>query len=74
MAGVERRAAGLRAPVSNRQCVDCHAEHLPVLRFYTLRLSCAFVLSAQGVSARVVMRILGHSDIRLTLNTYSDVS
>lgn len=60
--------------VSNRQCEDCHAEHLPVLHFHSLRHSCASFLLAQGVPARVVMEILGHSDIRLTLNTYSHVS
>lgn len=59
--------------VSNRQCVDCHAEHVPVLHFHSLRHSCASFLLAQGVPARVVMEILGHSDIRLTLNTYSHV-
>ena len=60
--------------VSNRKCADCQAEHLPVLHFHSLRHSCASFLLAQGVPARVVMEILGHSDIRLTLNTYSHVS
>lgn len=46
---------------------------LPVLHFHSLRHSCASFLLAQGVPARVVMEILGHSDIRLTLNTYSHV-
>lgn len=59
--------------VSNRQCADCHAEHLPVLHFHSLRHSCATFLLVQGVPARVVMDLLGHSDIRLTLNTYSHV-
>jgi integrase len=31
------------------------------------------MLLVQGVSARVVMEILGHSDIGLTMNTYSHV-
>jgi site-specific recombinase XerD len=30
-------------------------------------------LLAQGVSARVVMETLGHSQVSLTLNTYSHV-
>jgi site-specific recombinase XerD len=30
-------------------------------------------LLVQGVPPRVVMDLLGHSDIRLTLNTYSHV-
>ena len=37
------------------------------------RHACASILLAQGVPARVVMEILGHSDIRLTLNTYTHV-
>lgn len=47
--------------------------HLPRKRFYDLRHSCATLLLVQGVSARVVMEILGHSQIGLTLNTYTHV-
>jgi integrase len=32
------------------------------------------ILRAQGVPARVVMEILGHSAIALTMNTYSHVA
>ncbi len=46
---------------------------LPPLRFHDLRHTCASLLLAQGVSPRVVMEILGHSQISLTLNTYSHV-
>jgi integrase len=42
-------------------------------RFHDLRHSCATVLLAQGVPARVVMAILGHSQISVTMNTYSHV-
>jgi len=42
-------------------------------RFHDLRHSCATLLLAQGVSARVVMDVLGHSQISLTLNTYTHV-
>ena len=38
-----------------------------------LRHSCASLLLAQGVPARVVMETLGHSSIQMTLNTYSHV-
>jgi site-specific recombinase XerD len=31
------------------------------------------LLLAQGISPRVVMKVLGHSQISLTLNTYSHV-
>ena len=46
---------------------------LPRLRFHDLRHSCASLLLAQGIPARVVMETLGHSQISLTLNTYSHV-
>lgn len=47
--------------------------HLPQRRFHDLRHSCATLLLAQGVSARVVMEILGHSQIAITMNTYTHV-
>ena len=46
---------------------------LPRQRFHDLRHSAASLLQVQGVNARVVMEILGHSQISLTLNTYSHV-
>jgi integrase len=46
---------------------------LPRQRFDDLRHAAASLLLAQGVNARVVMEILGHSQISLTLNTYSHV-
>ena len=46
---------------------------LPRKRFHDLRHTCASLLLAQGVHPRVVMEILGHSQIGLTMNTYSHV-
>lgn len=46
---------------------------LPRQRFHDLRHACASLLLSQGVPARVVMETLGHSQISLTLNTYSHV-
>lgn len=46
---------------------------LPRLRFHDLRHSCASLLLAQGVSARMVMETLGHSNISTTLDIYSHV-
>lgn len=46
---------------------------LPKIRFHDLRHSAATLLLAEGVSARVVMDVLGHSQISVTLNTYSHV-
>ncbi len=42
-------------------------------RFHDLRHACASLLLAQGVHPRVVMETLGHSNISLTMNTYSHV-
>ena len=46
---------------------------LPRYRFYDLRHACASMLLADGVPPRVVMEILGHSQISLTMNTYAHV-
>ena len=46
---------------------------LPTRRFHDLRHSCATLLLVQGVSPRVVMDVLGHSQIGLTMNTYAHV-
>lgn len=43
------------------------------IRFHDLRHSCATLLLVQGVSPRVVMEVLGHSEIALTMNAYSHV-
>ncbi|BFU47418.1 hypothetical protein KRMM14A1004_56550 [Krasilnikovia sp. MM14-A1004] len=44
------------------------------VRIHDLRHTAASVLIAQGVPARVVMEILGHSQISVTLNTYGHVA
>jgi integrase len=41
--------------------------------FHDLRLSCASILLNQGVSPRVLIEILGHSQISLAMNTYAHV-
>ena len=46
---------------------------LPAMRIHDLRHTCATLLLAQGVNPRVVMEQLGHSQINLTLDTYSHV-
>ena len=42
-------------------------------RFHDLRHACASLLLAQGVAPRVVMEVLGHSQISLTMGTYAHV-
>lgn len=46
---------------------------LPKIRFHDLRHTCASLLLAQGTNMRVIMEQLGHSQISLTMNTYSHV-
>lgn len=46
---------------------------LPRIRFHDLRHTAATLMLAQGVDPRTIMEILGHSQISLTLNTYSHV-
>ena len=48
-------------------------DKLPKIRFHDLRHSCATMLLSQGVPQRTLMEILGHSQISLTMNTYSHV-
>lgn len=47
------------------------AAGIPRRRFHDLRHSCATLLLIQGVSPRVVMDLLGHSEIAMAMNTYS---
>jgi integrase len=47
---------------------------LPPVRLHDLRHTAASLLLAQNVPARVVMEILGHSQIALTMNSYSHVA
>lgn len=46
---------------------------LPPVRFHDLRHSAASFLGADGVPVEVAKAILGHSDVRLTLNLYRHV-
>ena len=46
---------------------------LPELRFHDLRHAAASLFCAQNVQPRDLMEILGHSQISLTMNTYTHV-
>lgn len=43
------------------------------IRFHDLRHTCATLMIKQGIHPRVVMEILGHSQISTTMNTYGHV-
>ncbi len=46
---------------------------VPRVRFHDLRHTFATFLLAEGTPARVVMELLGHSQIGITMNTYAHV-
>jgi len=46
---------------------------LDTVRLHDLRHACASFLLAAGASPRTVMKTLGHSQIGLTMNTYTHV-
>src|SRR5262245_45468680 len=54
-------------------CAFAGAKQLRQIRFHDLRHTCATLLLARGVSPRVVMDILGHSQIAVTMNIYGHV-
>jgi integrase len=43
------------------------------IRFHDLRHTCASLLLAQGVLPRVVLDLLGHSQLSITMDLYSHV-
>ena len=49
------------------------AAKLPKIRIHDLRHTCATLLLPQGVHPKVVQETLGHSQISLTMDTYSHV-
>ncbi len=46
---------------------------LPKVAFHSLRHSAATLLLLQGVPARAIMKVLGHSQISVTMNTYAHI-
>jgi len=59
--------------VTHRLQAVLKAAGLPRQRFHDLRHCTASLLLAGGEHPRVVMEVLGHSQIALTMNTYSHV-
>nr|WP_257148212.1 MULTISPECIES: site-specific integrase [Bacillus] len=46
---------------------------VPKIRFHDLRHTHATILLAKGVNVKVISERLGHSNIKITLDTYSPV-
>lgn len=51
----------------------CERAGVRTIRFHDMRHTCASLLLAQHVPARVVMEILGHSQISVTMDIYAHV-
>nr|WP_249435661.1 tyrosine-type recombinase/integrase [Paenibacillus sp. Marseille-Q4541] len=52
---------------------DSAQSNLPSIRFHDLRLSHATLLLTMNTNAKVVSESLGHSQVGVTLDTYSHV-
>lgn len=63
-------------PIDQRNLLKQYAKMVQIaslrkIRFHDLRHTCASLLLAQGVSFKAIQEILGHSDIRVTMNLYT---
>jgi integrase len=56
-----------------KEVLESAKPKLPKMRIHDLRHTCATLLLAQGVHPKTVQEILGHSQISLTMDTYSTV-
>jgi integrase len=59
--------------VTHRFQAAVKAAGLRGIRFHDLRHTCATLLLAQGVHPRLIMEILGHSQIAITMCLYAHV-
>ena len=72
--GTPRHRSPLEPRSLTRQCkAALQRAGLPDIRIHDLRHTAASLLVAQGTHPRVIMEILGHSQISLTMNTYTHV-
>ena len=49
----------------------CEQHNIRKIRFHDLRHTCATLMIANGTDAKTVQSWLGHSDVQVTLNTYT---
>lgn len=61
-----------RAHTFRKRCRNFHPG-LPPIRFHDLRHTCATLLLSRNVHPKYVQELLGHSNIAITLDTYSHV-
>ena len=71
-------ASQVGTPLENKRIREvffrvCQRANVPKIRPYDLRHSSASLLLAAGVHPKVVAERLGHSNVTLTLSTYSHV-
>ena len=72
-------ATGVGTPISRADLITrsfkplLRTAGLPNIRFHDLRHTCATLLLAKGVHAKLVQELLGHSTISITPHTYSHV-
>lgn len=67
---LQRAFAAAQESVRNKEG-DSVVDPLPRLRFHDMRHTCASLLFAVNVHPKVVAERLGHSSIRVTMDTYS---
>lgn len=57
--------------IQNKKNIYCKLANLKQIRIHDFRHSCASLLINQGASIILVSKYLGHSDVKMTLNTYT---
>ena len=51
----------------------CEAIDVPYIRFHDIRRTFTTILIDSGANAKVVSKLLGHTNVSTTLNIYTDV-
>jgi integrase len=69
---VRRHGCGAEKSVQDFE-IWCSGPGVRRIMFHDLRHTCASLLLAQGVSPRVLMDVLDHSQLSITMDLYSHV-